>query len=66
MVCLPVGPRCDACELSSQGLCPSARKYAKKGPKKRGSIAGGPKVEIAFEEEEVRLQSDPKIEDTDE
>lgn len=28
-VCLPVGPRCDLCDLSSNGLCPSARKGGK-------------------------------------
>ncbi|KAG9035380.1 DNA N-glycosylase and apurinic/apyrimidinic (AP) lyase [Tulasnella sp. JGI-2019a] len=26
MICLPIGPKCDECSLSSQGLCPSARK----------------------------------------
>ena len=25
-ICLPVGPRCDVCTLSSQKLCPSAQK----------------------------------------
>ncbi|CAE6524989.1 unnamed protein product [Rhizoctonia solani] len=28
VICLPVGPRCDACLLSSQGLCPSANTKA--------------------------------------
>ncbi|KAJ1310519.1 hypothetical protein OPQ81_007250 [Rhizoctonia solani] len=28
VICLPVGPRCDACLLNSQNLCPSANKKA--------------------------------------
>ncbi|KAF9809239.1 hypothetical protein IEO21_07468 [Rhodonia placenta] len=50
-VCLPVGPRCDTCELSN-GLCPSARKMKTKTKKtitSRGS--SGPKVEISIETE---------------
>ncbi|QRV86771.1 HhH-GPD superfamily base excision DNA repair protein [Ceratobasidium sp. AG-Ba] len=28
VICLPVGPRCDACALASEGLCPSASSKA--------------------------------------
>jgi len=60
VVCLPVSPRCDVCELSAKGLCPSARKVVKvsknrkeiifskvEGDPGEGSL---PKVEIALEE----------------
>jgi len=49
-VCLPVGPKCDQCELSD-GRCPSAAKATK--VKKRTAISSaknaGPKVEIEVE-----------------
>lgn len=37
MVCLPIGPRCDTCVLSSKGLCPSARA----GPKRKAAAGRG-------------------------
>ena len=48
MICLPVGPRCDSCDLSSAGLCPSAKK-GKNSKKQKAILQGspGPKVEIA-------------------
>ncbi|EJD48672.1 DNA glycosylase [Auricularia subglabra TFB-10046 SS5] len=42
-ICLPVGPKCDVCELSAKKLCPSARVVPVKGKAK-------PKVEIALED----------------
>lgn len=30
MRCLPVGPKCDECDLSTNGLCPSAQTGKKK------------------------------------
>jgi len=36
-ICLPVGPRCDICALSSSGLCPSAKKGIR--PKNRKALA---------------------------
>ena len=51
-VCLPVGPRCNACELSD-GLCPSANKAATRTKRKAVTVkstAAGPKIEIAVEE----------------
>jgi len=53
MICLPVGSRCDACNLSGAGLCPSAKKGGT--PKKRKAIvkgSPGPEVEIALEMDE--------------
>ncbi|EMD34305.1 hypothetical protein CERSUDRAFT_117182 [Gelatoporia subvermispora B] len=53
-ICLPVGPRCDECDLS-QGLCPSARKVVRKVTKKTVKAEddlAGPKVEIFLETEE--------------
>ncbi|CAL1703295.1 unnamed protein product [Somion occarium] len=53
-ICLPVGPRCDECELSS-GLCPSARKITKTAKIRKiaatSTTKGGPKVEITLEEQ---------------
>ncbi|KAI6125317.1 DNA glycosylase [Pisolithus croceorrhizus] len=41
-VCLPVGPKCDSCTLSSARLCPSAQ--TKKSTKRESE--SGPKIEI--------------------
>ena len=50
-MCLPVGPRCDLCELNTEGSkrCPSAQKVI--NPKNRKTIImSEPKVEIKIEE----------------
>ena len=45
MICLPVGPRCDSCDLSKAGLCPSAKRGG--SPKKRKAVfKGSPDSEI--------------------
>ncbi|KAF5386643.1 hypothetical protein D9615_002034 [Tricholomella constricta] len=56
MICLPVGPRCDLCELSTHGLCPSVQKVSKSKSRKAVVLAGEaspsdslPKIEIALE-----------------
>ncbi|PFH53574.1 hypothetical protein AMATHDRAFT_137126 [Amanita thiersii Skay4041] len=46
-ICLPVSPRCDSCDLSAKGLCPSAKKG-----KGKSSASGSPKLEVALETEE--------------
>ncbi|KAI0081405.1 DNA glycosylase [Panus rudis PR-1116 ss-1] len=53
-ICTPVAPRCDACELSTTGLCPSARKVTKtKKTQKKGTVASaGPRLEISLENTE--------------
>jgi endonuclease III len=58
-ICLPVGPKCDSCTLSSGGLCPSASTKPARSPtkRKRGSTSdlereSGPKVDIAIESSE--------------
>jgi len=58
-VCLPVGPRCDLCELNSAGtkLCPSAQKVTNAKNRKSvflapEEVSAGPKVEIAIEDTE--------------
>ncbi|EGN96402.1 hypothetical protein SERLA73DRAFT_170779 [Serpula lacrymans var. lacrymans S7.3] len=60
MVCLPVGPLCGSCRLSSLGLCPSAQGTATAKKRKTSArmtvdepIHPGPKVEIAIEEERL-------------
>ncbi|KAI0668350.1 DNA glycosylase, partial [Trametes maxima] len=59
VVCLPVGPKCDQCELSD-GLCPSARAVAKASTSKSRSKkvvsalespSAGPKIKVELEEE---------------
>ncbi|KAI0373147.1 DNA glycosylase [Pilatotrama ljubarskyi] len=65
-ICLPVGPKCDQCELSD-GLCPSARKVVKASTSKSGSkkvvaaaedFAAGAKIEVELEEEKkVEVQT---------
>lgn len=57
-ICLPVGPRCDLCELNTKGpeRCPSAQKVV--NPRNRKTVVmsevvntdSGPKVEIEIEE----------------
>ncbi|KAL1947185.1 hypothetical protein VTO73DRAFT_14146 [Trametes versicolor] len=56
MICLPVGPKCDTCELND-GLCPSARKVVKASTSKSRSkkvsstTTSGPKIEVELEED---------------
>ena len=54
MICLPVGPKCGECELSS-GLCPSAKRVIKttktRKAIKTSQLKGGPKIEVKLEEE---------------
>ena len=60
---VPVSPRCDVCELSAKGLCPSARKVVTKAKGRKEIIffdkketsagkEGGPEVEIVLEGED--------------
>jgi len=51
-ICVPVGPRCDQCELSS-GLCPSARKVKSKSKKTLIAVKtdSGPQIKIELEAE---------------
>ncbi|KAF8959767.1 DNA glycosylase [Flammula alnicola] len=54
VICLPVSPRCDVCDLSTKGMCPSARKVDSKNRKAIvfTSVQESPaKVEIALEGE---------------
>lgn len=52
VVCLPVGPKCDMCTLSTQNLCPSAQTATKSKTRKTATVKpeSGPKIEIAIEE----------------
>ncbi|KAF8872669.1 DNA glycosylase [Gymnopilus junonius] len=58
VICLPVGPRCDLCDLSKKGLCPSAQKVTSKNRKavvftrvQEESKESPAKVEVTLEEE---------------
>ncbi|KAG1768980.1 DNA glycosylase [Suillus occidentalis] len=57
-ICVPVGPKCDSCTLSTKGLCPSANTKSKspRSPKKRKRQSSpdlerecGPEIDIAIE-----------------
>lgn len=58
-ICLPVGPRCDACTLSN-GLCPSAA--VKKTVKTRKSVSTRAKIEIELEDEKQIYTDNVKVE----
>ncbi|CAA7260929.1 unnamed protein product [Cyclocybe aegerita] len=59
VICLPIGPRCDVCDLSKKGLCPSAQKVVKASKSRKEIVftkvedleGSFPEVEIALEEE---------------
>ena len=72
MICLPVAPRCDVCDLNTKGLCPSAQKVV--NTKNRKTIVFStpgedthPKLEVKLEEEHKEigeeLTSDVKTEE---
>ncbi|KAF9809238.1 hypothetical protein IEO21_07467 [Rhodonia placenta] len=55
-ICLPIGPRCESCQLSD-GLCPSAQKSSAIKMRKGGSTIAedtGPSLEIKFEEQDFK------------
>lgn len=57
VVCLPVGPKCDSCALSTKQLCPSARKVEAVKSKKRKAVVvedSPPRIEVALEVEETK------------
>lgn len=58
MRCLPVGPKCDECDLSVKGLCPSAQK-----PKAKRSPIAKAEVQIELKMEDDILESLERIED---
>ncbi|KAG5337609.1 hypothetical protein C0989_009169 [Termitomyces sp. Mn162] len=64
VICTPVGPRCDLCELSTKGLCPSVQKTSKSKTRKAVTLASEastsvsgslPKVEIEIKAEEENI-----------
>jgi hypothetical protein len=60
MICQPVGPRCDLCELPGKKLCPSARKVVNVKSRKAVMIcdsldAAAPDIEISVEEDATVL-----------
>ncbi|KAG1749554.1 DNA glycosylase [Suillus lakei] len=59
-ICVPVGPKCDSCALSTKGLCPSASTKPPRSPKKRKRQSSadleresGPKIDIAIESSDL-------------
>ncbi|KIM61114.1 hypothetical protein SCLCIDRAFT_122907 [Scleroderma citrinum Foug A] len=65
-ICLPVGPKCDSCALSSAGLCPSAQMKKSSRPHSRKTTSTipvqtdpGPKIEIQLESKESVSEPSP-------
>jgi len=54
VICLPVGPRCDVCDLNTKGLCPSAQKVV--NAKNRKTIVFSTPGEDAFPKLEIKLE----------
>lgn len=59
-ICVPVGPKCNSCTLSTKGLCPSANTTPQRSPKKRKRQSSanleresGPKIDIAIESSDL-------------
>ncbi|EIN07891.1 DNA glycosylase [Punctularia strigosozonata HHB-11173 SS5] len=70
-VCLPIGPRCDLCELPGKNLCPSARKVVNVKMRKVLAMksdldSATPQVTIAVEEDTVAPSPIACKEDPDE
>ncbi|KAF5349592.1 hypothetical protein D9756_008927 [Leucocoprinus leucothites] len=63
VICLPVGPRCDMCDLSPRGLCPSAQKVTKATKRKAVVLADGSpaKVKIELKTEETKEFPNPLV-----
>jgi len=56
VICLPVSPRCDACDLSTKALCPSAQKVV--NAKNRKTIVFSSPEEYAYPKLEVKLENE--------
>jgi len=57
-VCLPIGPRCDLCDLSKMGLCPSAQTVVNSKGRKALILApssSGPNLEISVSHKDEPL-----------
>ncbi|XP_006458690.1 hypothetical protein AGABI2DRAFT_63644 [Agaricus bisporus var. bisporus H97] len=60
VICLPVGPRCDMCNLSTNGLCPSAQKVVKSSKRKVVVLDSPAKVKVELEvEEDIKYPNPP-------
>ncbi|EKM83215.1 hypothetical protein AGABI1DRAFT_69456 [Agaricus bisporus var. burnettii JB137-S8] len=60
VICLPVGPRCDMCDLSTKGLCPSAQKAVKRSKRKVVVLDSPAKVKVELEvEEDIKYPNPP-------
>ena len=56
VICLPVSPRCDACDLNTKALCPSAQKVI--NAKNRKTIVFSSPEEYAYPKLEVKLEKE--------
>ncbi|KAF9531736.1 DNA glycosylase [Crepidotus variabilis] len=60
VICVPVRPKCDECQLSIKGLCPSARKVAKGSKAKSRKTTT--KIEMVYENAIVEDEAAIKVE----
>jgi endonuclease-3 len=67
VICQPSGPRCDMCDLSTKGLCPSARVVKNRKPVVfiKPDQESPAKVEVALEED-VELDANGSIKEEQE
>lgn len=56
VICLPVSPRCDACDLNTKALCPSAQKVT--NAKNRKTIVFSSPEDYAYPKLEVKLEKE--------
>ena len=60
VLCLPIGPRCDVCDLNTKDLCPSAQKVV--NAKNRKTIVFSTPEKDAYPKLEVKLEEEEEIE----
>ncbi|KAF8589721.1 DNA glycosylase [Ramaria rubella] len=63
-ICLPVGPRCNACTLSVKNLCPSAKTDVKSKSRRAAPKVALPRVKVEIEEAVVDSDSKTTVQET--
>ena len=61
VICLPVSPRCDACDLNTKALCPSAQKVS--NAQNRKTIVFSKPEDYAYPKLEIKLEKDKQQEE---
>ncbi|KAG6907520.1 hypothetical protein DXG01_008609 [Tephrocybe rancida] len=58
VVCVPVGPRCDLCDLSTTGLCPSVQKTSNTKSRKAVTLAPEPSSSMSLPKLEIEVETE--------